>query len=538
MAHIWSAQQQAIFGWFAKPTAQRNLIVRARAGTGKTTTILEAITRAPESAILVAAFNKRIQEELKGRLTTDRAQALTLHSIGNTAVRRYWSRINVEQKRGARAAALAERICGVAAPDPIKALVAKLCTKGREMQPWVAENPTTYPLLEDVALQFDLVPDDGWVKDGFDLAWICAHAAAAMKLAKDEKPTSTGIDYADMLFLPLVNRWLRPMFGVGVIDEGQDMTRVQLELALGVIDPDGRVAVVGDDRQAVYGFRGADSEALDRLKLDLKASELGLTTTYRCGKAIVDYARTIVPDFRAGADNPEGVISTIRTDGLPAVVRPGDFVLSRKNAPLVSLALSLIRKGVRTKIEGRDIGAGLKAIVWRLATGRAKNSIPAWLEKLENWRDKEVKRAEAANADGKVEETLDKYEMLGALADGVAGISELLARVDHVCPPLKPGANEQVEDAKDRATMVICSSVHRAKGLEADRVFVLKNTLNPPLPCKHCHKRPGFWHDRGGCETYEVDSLKQQEERNIEYVAVTRAKHELVWVLGDVARRA
>ena len=62
MTHKWSEQQESIFGWFRE--GEGNLVVRARAGTGKTTTIIEAITYAPEEKILLAAFNRKIADEL------------------------------------------------------------------------------------------------------------------------------------------------------------------------------------------------------------------------------------------------------------------------------------------------------------------------------------------------------------------------------------------------------------------------------------------------------------------------------------------
>jgi superfamily I DNA/RNA helicase len=95
---IWSAQQEAIFGWFENSlvppgTFSQNLVVRARAGTGKTTTILEAILHAPEAKILLCAFNKRIAEELTARLsaTGSNAVAKTLHSVGFGLVSSDWS---------------------------------------------------------------------------------------------------------------------------------------------------------------------------------------------------------------------------------------------------------------------------------------------------------------------------------------------------------------------------------------------------------------------------------------------------------------
>jgi len=72
MDRVWSAQQEAIFGWFG--SAGGNLVVRARAGTGKTTTILEGIGRAPEGKILLCAFNKRIAEELQTKVRNPAAE--------------------------------------------------------------------------------------------------------------------------------------------------------------------------------------------------------------------------------------------------------------------------------------------------------------------------------------------------------------------------------------------------------------------------------------------------------------------------------
>lgn len=509
---MWSEQQQAVFEWFQMGVG--NLTVRARAGTGKTTTIIEALSYAPESRILLAAFNKRIQVELSERIKNPAAQAQTLHGVGFSAVRRYWERIAVDS-RGDRATWLTEAVCEQGAPDPIKRLVSKLHTKGRELLPFANVDE-----LETLAREFDLEPDDQWVDEGFDLAFVAERAIAAMDLAANTKP-ATGIDFADMLFLPVRNGWLRPTYELVVVDEAQDMSAVQLTLARGVLRAGGRMVIVGDDRQAIYRFRGADANALDRLKSELSADELKLTTTYRCGRAIVARAKTLVPDYEAAPNADAGAVTDTVIEQLPILVRVGDFVLSRKNAPLVKVALSLIRRGVRTKIEGRDIGAGLKALVNRLATGAARDSMPKFLEKLARWREKEIDRAEAAKLESKIEEISDRFETLMALADGVAGIGELRQRLDDL-----------FADTGGRGSQVVCSSVHRAKGLESDRVFVLADTLRPPVACGECNHRHTFGPCKCGCGKYVPDALALREEENIEYVAVTRARRELFMVRG------
>src|SRR5580658_7297407 len=93
---VWSPQQQAIFQWFERGSG--NLVVRARAGTGKTTTIIEALAHAPESKILLAAYNKSIAEELSSRLT--RGEAKTSHGVGFAFVRQQWKGVRVDADRG------------------------------------------------------------------------------------------------------------------------------------------------------------------------------------------------------------------------------------------------------------------------------------------------------------------------------------------------------------------------------------------------------------------------------------------------------
>ena len=480
----WSTQQDAIFAWFATPPQTvEHLIVRARAGTGKTTTIIEGINRAPESKILLCAFNKRIAEELQTRLLNGNATAKTLHAVGYACVRRFWENLRIGTDR---ADMLTARVCQQTAPDAIKRLVSKLHTKGREIQPHAKKLGD----LTDIAWQFECVPDEQWDESGFDLDYVERMALRAMELAASEKPTE--IDFADMIYLPVRNHWLQKTYDLVVVDEAQDMTVAQLEIARGVCR--GRICVVGDDRQAIYGFRGADSGSLDRLKSELGAAELGLTTTYRCGKAIVELAAQLVPDFTCGAGMHEGSIESIVSDKLVETAQAGAFILSRTNAPLVGTAMALLRSGKRCRVAGRDIGSGLKALIRRLK-GR---SIPDMLAKLAAWQTREVTRFTKAGRTSKIDAVIDQAETLAALAQDAKGMDDLEVRIDALF----------TDDGLGQAGIITCSSVHRAKGLEADTVFILRETLR-----------------RGG------SSQSGQEEENIAYVAITRAKKTLVWVV-------
>jgi superfamily I DNA/RNA helicase len=271
------------------------------------------------------------------------------------------------------------------------------------------------------------------------------------------------------------------------------MTAAQLEIAERVCD--GRICVVGDDRQSIYSFRGADSGALDRLKAKLGALELPLTTTYRCGTAIVERARILVPDIMAGPDNPTGVVDHCTPRELLALVRPGDFVLSRLNAPLVSTTLRLLRNGVRATMAGRDVGAGVVAILTKLKVRSDSTTLSQVQTLVEGWERKTVTKLAALGLTDDISRIRDQAEVLYAFIMDAASTKEMFHKLDTLFTNV---------DGAPPAESVLCSTVHRAKGLESSRVFVLVDTF----------------YRRG----------KTLEEDNCMYVAVTRAKAHLTLV--------
>lgn len=509
----WSEQQNAIFEWFegGNPDRARSLVTRARAGTGKTTTIIEGINRAPERSIMLSAFNKSIAVELQQKLKNPYAEAKTLHAFGYSIIRRFWKKADVDTRRTNR---IAEAIAGNQAPDEMVMMISKLAGKAKEMAP-LATKPAE---LYELANEFECVPDSEWEADGWDVEEIARKALRVMASSKEQDGT---VDYSDMLFLPIVQRWVRGRYDLVVIDEAQDMNVAQIILARKSVKAGGRLAVVGDDRQAIYGFRGADAGVLDRIAEETKAETLNLTTTYRCPKNVVALAQRIVPDYHAAESAPDGEVHTMGEKDAIDMAQPGDYLLSRKNAPLIGFCLKILRANKRARIQGKDIGKGLTALVnkWKV------RSMTEILTRLTNWETREIARAEASDtkgADIRVERIKDQAEMLRAMSQGLSGLRELQARIDELF-------------TDNGAPAVLCSSIHRIKGLEASRVFILKSTLrsdqDPPCQCGH------WAHDKKclkcGCVDYQPDEKKRLEETNLEYVAVTRSKNQLVWVLGD-----
>jgi len=473
----WSQEQEAVFEWFANPAMRaRALVVRARAGTGKTTTIKAAFERAPEQRMLYCVFNKKNQIEAEAKIRDPRVQVKTLHSLGYSYIRRQWPMAKAD---GRVEFARVDRACPNCG-DEFKGDVRKLVS--------LAKNLLQVPSIDSLA---QLADDWGLGEaDAVDAMAASAYAVMAESL---KGPDAQGrISFDDMVWLPVAARLVRPWFDLVVVDECQDMNVNQLMMARGACRSNGRICVVGDDRQAIYGFRGADSDGMARMEHELKAERLGLCVTFRCPRKVVELASIEVPDYQAAEGNAEGVVGAVGESQLLNEVEPGNAILSRLNAPLMPLCLALIRKGVPAMVEGRDVGKQLVNLVHKLKA----NSVPDLCRKLDAWVQRQLARmgnADPEDVQKKADALNDQADTLKAVAADAKSVDEVISRVESMFKDIE----------KENRPMVVLSSVHKAKGLEWDRVYMLQST---------------FKQNRGG------------EEANIYYVAVTRAKRELFMV--------
>ena len=505
---VWSDEQDAIFDWFASGSG--NLLVRARAGTGKTSTIIEGVERAPEKRICVAAFNKAIAVELQSRFRSENVRAKTLHALGFGIIKRQLPHVELDTE-GGRGLELARAGVQLVADYEEKRAplpgelrnIANMHTKIRE----ILGDPLM--LWPDGVAQLEvcdwlLAADAAWGEISDQLFWNferCVEAAFAAVQVAVQEPPKKGVDFADMIFLPIALGWAQPRFDLLVVDEAQDMSALQLDLAQRVCK--GRFALIGDDRQAIYGFRGADVGCLDRLKGELGAQELTLTTTYRCPKSVVRIARKFVSDIVAREDADQGWVEAgLTIEDMFALTVPGDFVLSRSNAALASAYLGLLKAGIATYIKGRDLGKRALERVTKLAKKLPKPVTFEALEKaLAEWFEKRCQEFDAKMHDAeKVKERKwqlqDDCTVIHAFIAGSSDYDDLLKRLK-TC-----GSGD---DTPVRSDMVMCSTVHKAKGLEAQRVWLLGSS-------------------------FHGNAREVSEESNICYVAVTRSKGDLFLV--------
>jgi DNA helicase-2/ATP-dependent DNA helicase PcrA len=462
----WSDYQKAIFNDIANGNG--NTHVAALAGTGKTSTIVEGFHYIPKGkTTLMCAFNKSIQTELETRAPAG-VEVKTLHAIGFAAIRRAFPNVKLDNKKlegYVKAERGDEQETFEVRSNLMKCV--SLC-KG-----YLVETPET---IDEIMDRHEIDPC-GDKREEF--------IAIVIKIMKACVADTARIDFDDMVYIPNALKLNLPKYDFVFIDEAQDLNIAQINLALNSVNSGGRIISVGDTNQAIYGFRGADSNAIQNIIDRCQSKILPLSVTYRCAKAIVELANQLVPDLEAGPENGEGNVDYIAENQIEKLIKPGDFLLSRTNAPLLKWCLSLLKAGVPANIMGRDLG---KTLSFMIKKSNAK-SVEGFLDWLNDWASTECDRLAKAKRDTSVVE--DKRECLQVLCDGAKTLEDVYANIDKL-----------FNDVDDKGR-VMCSTTHKAKGLERDRVFILSKTYKPS---------------------------KGQEEANLLYVAQTRAKSNLYMV--------
>jgi superfamily I DNA/RNA helicase len=227
--------------------------------------------------------------------------------------------------------------------------------------------------------------------------------------------------------------------------------------------------------------------------------------TRRCGKRIVVEARTLVPDFEAFEHNPPGNVGVNSVEKYGEVAKAGDMILCRVNAPLVSQCFRFLKEGRKATIQGRDVAEGLIGTLKRMDA----TSVPDLVERLGKWMDHEKKKENAKKnpSDYRLVAIEDRYACLTFFCEDMATVDAVIARINKVF----------TDDP--HATGLRLSSIHKAKGLEADTVFLLQL---PGASVPHPMAKTDW----------EIE-----QETNLKYVAITRAIKELIYVTGKGTSR-
>lgn len=504
----------------------RSMIIDAKPGSGKTTTGVAATRLIPaELSTIFVAFNKKIAAELATRLPmgipakTFHAQWLKQWGQHCWNMHRQSAQINDFKVKNA-----VEKHLGIS----------RFQRKSKKTSEQSEANRKLREMAEDICFLVEKAKIFGVVPKGYsgaesvtgyednDFFW--AHIMSYFNYQiEDERLTDTievareilwegldnelEIDFNDMLYLPAVKQINAEQYDVVMIDEAQDLNGLQRYLLSQMVSPNGMIIAIGDKRQSIYAFRGADAESMLNIQQEFDCEEYPLSISYRCAKSIVKLAREIYDEIEENPDAPEGSVE--RPDKWKVEdFKPGHLIICRNNAPTVTLAYKLIKNQIPAKVLGRDIGEGLMKLVRKLDLD---GSLIELMGKVVQWKEHQISlmmRKDPDDTRGR-DAILDKYDCISMLCQNpdIKTVTDLLGVIDMM---FTSAAEEKQAISDSRVTL---STIHKIKGAEADTVFILDSHLiNPP---------------------WVRNDWQFTQEENLRFVAITRAKTRLVFINSD-----
>jgi DNA helicase-2/ATP-dependent DNA helicase PcrA len=477
----WSSLQEDIFE--AGRDLSDSLVVVARAGSGKTTTLIELAKRLPvpsrEAGII--AFANRSKDRIGSAEPPKHYAVKTAHSLGLGILKKHNPFLLVDNKGEKMLRLVSDELPNDRnLHEPVSVLVKRAKTR-------LIEDARELRALAALGSDMSAV--------GLDGDKIVEAASRVLFMARER---DDWVDFDDMIWLPIMLGLHGGTFELLFVDELQDLTRAQVRL-VAMLTEGGRVVGFGDPAQAIYQFAGADTDAVEALSDMMKAVKLPLSISYRCAKNIVKEAQQLVPDIEAHPDNPDGCI--FHGEGQPYLnrhMRVNDLVLSRTNAPLLGIALECARQNLPAQIVGRALDKEMMATLERSGT----STVGQFLRWIGDWGTREMNALKHEGLD--YDHILDKVASFEVLCRGAKGMSEVRQRIARVF-------------VERRGAAVQLSTVHQMKGEEADRVFVLQDTFRV---------KKLFAAIAAG------EKPKSSEEANLFYVAITRARRDLHYVQG------
>ena len=493
-----SLQQAGFYDWVTNGSG--SCVLEAVAGAGKTTTLITALSLMT-GRIFFGAYNKKIAEEISARAGMRMGlEVSTMHAAGMRAWKKVadkFFKVDADKCRGIFRAEV-----GRINPDDLifEGPVLQLVSLAKQAAVGVSSDQNDDSVWQKLITHFNIECFDE--HSGTDNTFTIIEIAKHIFEASANRCTKV-IDFDDMIWAPLAFNVSFDKFDWVLIDEAQDTNASRREMSLRMMkEVTGRLVAVGDRHQAIYGFTGADADALDLIGDAVNAVRMPLTTTFRCPKAVVSYSQQWVNHIHAAETAPEGIVRTAEIETLHAEVQVGDAILCRFNAPLIKNVYSLIAKGIPARVEGREIGAGLK----QLANRWKVKSIDALLVKLEEFLEREVAKFTAKENNKGIEAVTDKVQCLRIIIERVIAKGAItqppqlavIAEIDAIF-----GAGD------DNKPVVLLSSVHKSKGREWKKVVWLQTGPSP----------------------FAKQAWEIEQENNLCYVAATRSMHELVLMI-------
>ena len=487
-----SQYQKAIFDYIQHEKG--NLVVEAAAGSGKTYTLVKALSLIPQDKrVLMTAFNKDIVKELTKKVKEfPNVEVRTLHGLGMILTTRGLG-IGGMKPEGYKYTQLIYNHW----QDLTKTNINKLSRNARKSFVENTKKLVDFGRFYLATTRSEMIE----LMTKYDIPCVADEVDVALKVMAIGGKNLDSIDYTDMIWMPhIYDLHLQECeYDFIMVDECQDLNVAERNLVLRCLKEGGRLIAVGDSNQCIYGFSGSDPDSFRAIQSIPNTVSMPLSISYRCPESVVKFAQNLVPSIEAKEGAEEGVIlDCVSLDD----VHDSDMVLCRNNAPLLQVYCKLLEQGKRAYIRGSDVGKNLQNIVIGthkdyLHTNLKQDGVFIRLyEDLFNSRKAIMERYGISQEDAMKHETiqakLDMIRALEVLGADLTTTEELTKKIEDIFPK------------NDKGEGIMLSTVHKAKGLEADNVFIACASL---MPSKSA-----------------LDEWQVQQERNLMYVAYTRAK--------------
>jgi hypothetical protein len=467
-----TAEQREICRAVADAATGAAIKVQAFAGTGKTTTLAAVAAACPRRRFLYVVFNRAAAADARRKMPAN-VEVRTAHSVAYRQVGHLYSG-RLTERSWQWLTYLREKM-----PRALDS-VARSGRDATSAGALIIRTLEQYLRSVDVELGPEHVPR--WCGDG--LAQVTVTAASFL-WQNIRNPNSTAPITHDcyLKLFYLQNCQLAPIDTIIMLDEAQDADPVIFAL---VRRHPGTRIVVGDTYQQLYQWRGAVN-ALD--SFETNPLELALTQTFRFGGLTAQWANRVLAICGEKLRIAPAAHSTqVRVDFAPADV---EATLARSNAGALDQAVAALDRRRRVHVMGG--AAPLIKLVrdaYGLYCGKPGSGE---LAVFNSWS--ELKAAGQGDRSGSGGDP--SLQILVNL------IEDRGARVLDTCQRL-----EACVDSPHDAQVTI-STVHKAKGLEWERVAVAED-LSPFVRKSEGKPKLLF------------------EEACVMYVALTRAKRELV----------
>lgn len=456
--------------------SRANLSIEARAGSAKTTTLEYLAREYPSRNILALAFNKSIKDEMTARMPQN-VTAMTLHGIGLNAWRQYiGNRVTVEERKCYEI--LRDLIGKLEKPEADESWedfsrTLNLVREAKAAGVHVKKTPAVKPLV--------LLSDFLFYHASEETTELQAELIRRTLLESWRQTLAGRIDFADMILAPATTGCSFPRYDMVLADEAQDFSALDHQL-LWKIASRSQFIACGDPCQAIYGFRGADTSSMETLARRFNSETLYLTTSFRCSQAVVEAARWRAPDMNSAEWAPPGRVETLVSWVPESIDQAQSAIICRNNAPLFTLALRLLTRGIYPDLGKRDV---LKNLVKKMKKlGRESTPQAEALLLVQAWEEMETKKTRDSNI------VTDTAASMRAFVNQASTLG---------------GAIEKAETLTRIFGRLRLLTGHGAKGLEFRDVYFL-----------------------------DQDILRTEgQDNNLRYVIQTRAKENLYYITSD-----